>query len=143
MICRDVPHFVMKANLQKSKITGVYFYDVITEEVLRDVCRRITGLENFTYEYVDNDYTDEFLETGYNKGRIAILYYKDSVSYISFSEKNIGGRNSSVQSVPTAFNMFFMNSYSNKKLYYYFLKLYLIHHFYTIQYHFLIRFHLS
>ena len=62
-----------------------------------------------------------FLEKSYNKGRMAIMHYKDSVSYISFSELEIGGRNSSVQSVPTAFNMYFSNPYPNKRLYYYFL----------------------
>ncbi|WP_294379348.1 HNH endonuclease, partial [uncultured Clostridium sp.] len=71
--------------------------------------------------YVDNSYTDEFYEATYNKGRIAILLYKDEVSYISFSEKEIGGRNSSIQSVPTAFNLYYNNKNSNKKLYYYFL----------------------
>ena len=121
MIYKDKPHFVIKANLQKSKQTGVYFSDVVTPPILADVCMRITNRSDFTYSYVDNDYEDEFLSTGYNKGRMAILQYKDFVAYISFSEKDIGGRNSSVQSVPTAFNMYFMNPYPKKKLYYYFL----------------------
>lgn len=118
---RNIPHFVIKANLQKSKNTGVYFSDVVTPEVLRDVCHRITGQTDFTHEYVDNEYQDMFLEKSYNKGRIAIMQYKDIVSYISFSELEIGGRNSSVQSVPTAFNMYYSNSYPKKRLYYYFL----------------------
>lgn len=117
----DIPHFVIKNNLQKSKQTNVYFGDVVTPEVLKDVCKRITDLDNYTYEYVDDEYTDDFLAPTYNKGRMAILHYKDKVMYISFSEKDINGRNSSVQSVPTAFNLFFINPYKNKKLYYYFL----------------------
>ena len=95
-----MPHFVIKANLQKSKNTGVYFGDVVTPTILRDVCFRITGQTTFTYEYVDNDYEDMFLEKSYNKGRLAIMQYEDVASYISFSELEIGGRNSSVQSVP-------------------------------------------
>lgn len=118
---RNKPHFTIKKNLQKSKQTGIYFSDVVTVDVLRDVCQRITGKTSFTYAYVDNDYQDEFLETGYNKGRLAILQYLDEVSYITFSEKEVGGRNSSVQSVPTAFNIYFMNPYPKKRLYYYFL----------------------
>lgn len=118
---RKTPHFVVKANLQKSAQTGIYFSDVVTPNTLNDVSKRITGVEEFTYEYVDNDYKDEFLSTGYNKGRMAIMQYKDTVFYISFSEKEIGGRNSSVQSVPTAFNMYFMNPYPQKRLFYYFL----------------------
>ena len=121
MMYRDRPHFIIKANLQKSKQTGEYFTDAITEDVMTDVCLKITGLTDYSYDFVDNDYEDEFLPKGYNKGRMAILQYHDSVSYISFSEKEIGGRNSSVQSVPTAFNLFYMNSYENKSLFYYFL----------------------
>lgn len=118
---RNIPHFVIKVNLQKSKSTGVYFKDIVTPEVLSDVCYRITGQTDFTYEYVDNEYQDMFLEKSYNKGRIAIMQYKDVVSYISFSELEIGGRNSSVQSVPTAFNLYYNNPYLKKRLYYYFL----------------------
>ena len=118
---RNIPHFVIKVNLQKSKSTGIYFKDIVTPEVLSDVCYRITGQTDFTYEYVDNEYQDMFLEKSYNKGRIAIMQYKDVVSYISFSELEIGGRNSSVQSVPTAFNLYYSNPYLKKRLYYYFL----------------------
>ena len=120
---RNVPHFVIKANLQKSKTTGVYFSDVVTPEVLRDVCYRITGQTEFTYMYVNNDYQDMFLDKTYNKGRLAIMQYKDVVSYISFSEMEIGGRNSSVQSVPTAYNLYYSNPYPKKRLYYYFLNI--------------------
>ena len=121
MIYRTKPHFIIKANLQKSKQTGKYFRDVITEDVMTDVCQKITGVSEYTFEFVENEYTDDFLPGTYNKGRLAILQYQDKVSYISFSEKEIGGRNSSVQSVPTAFNMFYLNEYPSKKIYYYFL----------------------
>ena len=116
------PHFVVKKNLQKSTVTGVLFSDVVTPDILADVCLRITGETSFTYEYVDNEYYDDFVEATYNKGRMAIMLYHNVAHYITFSEKNIGGRNSSVQSVPTAFNMFFSNPYPKKKLYYYFLQ---------------------
>lgn len=107
--------------MNKTKATGKVFGDEVSVEVLEDVCYRITGESQFTYEYVGNDYEDEFTPKSFNRGRIAVLKYKDSVSYISFSEQKIGGRNSSVQSVPTAFNMFFSNPYPKKKIYYYFL----------------------
>ena len=118
---KNEPHFIIKKNLQKSKNTGVYFSDIVTLEVLKDICFRITGQINFTYTYVDDDYSDMFLEKGYNKGRMALMFYQDIVNYISFSEKKIVGRNSSVQSVPTAYNIFFNNPYPKKRLYYYFL----------------------
>lgn len=115
------PHFIIKKNLQKSGCTGVLFSDVVTPEILADVCYRITGNTEFSYKYVDNKYSDDFVGSSYNKGRIAIMLWYDSVHYITFSEKNIGGRNSSVQSVPTAFNMFYMNPHPKKFLHYYFL----------------------
>lgn len=118
---RNLPHFIIKGNLQKSKNTGIYFSDVVTPDILKNVCWLITGQTDFTYQYVDNNYHDDFLKTSYNKGRIAIMQYKDVVSYISFSELEIRGRNSSVQSVSTAFNMYYNNPYSRKSLYYYFL----------------------
>ena len=121
MTYRNKPHFVIKKNLQKSKQTGKYFNDVVTPQVLADVCARITGCEKFTCMYADNDYEDEFLAAGYNKGRMAVMQYRDTAYFISFSERDIGGRNSSVQSVPTAFNLFYSNPYPQKKLYYYFL----------------------
>lgn len=86
---RDIPHFVIKANLQKSKNTGVYFSDVVTPKVLRDVCYRITGQTSFTHEYVDNEYQDMFLEKSYNKGRMAIMQYKDVVSYIRIGRAHV------------------------------------------------------
>lgn len=115
------PHFIIKENLQKSKQTGVFFKDIVTPKIMEDICNKITGCKEFTYKYVDNNYKDDFLQVGYNKGRLAIMLYEETVSYISFSEEQISGRNSSVQSVPTAFNMFFMNELENKNLYYYFL----------------------
>lgn len=121
MIFRTKPHFIVKENLQKSKNTGIYFKDIVTPKVLEDVCFRITNRNDFTYEYVDNEYQDEFLDRSYNKGRIAIMQYNDMVYYISFSELQISGRNSSVQSVPTAYNMFYSNPYPKKRLFYYFL----------------------
>lgn len=83
---RNTPHFIIKENLQKSKNTGIFFSDVVTPEVLRDVCLRITGQTKFTYEYVDNEYCDMFLGKSYNKGRMAVMQHKDIVSYIGLTE---------------------------------------------------------
>ena len=118
----ETPHFIIKKNLQKSQTTGRYFSDVTTDEILEDVCYRITGKREYTCTFVDNDYSDEFLEPTYNKGRMALMHYNDYVFYISFSEKEIAGRNSGVQSVPTAYNLFYSNPYPKKRLCYYFLK---------------------
>lgn len=118
---RNIPHFVIKNPMNKTSTTGKVFGDEVTVTVLTDVCYRITGQTQFTYDYVGNEYEDEFISKSYNRGRTAIMQYRDEVAYISFSEQEIGGRNSSVQSVPTAYNMFYRNVYPKKNIYYYFL----------------------
>lgn len=117
----DKPLFVIKRNLQKSTQTGQTFQNQLNNDILKDICQKITGRSDFTCLYVDNNYSDEFLSNTYNKGRLATLRYGDYVHFITFSEPVIEGRNSSIQSVPTAFNIFYMCSYEKKKLYYYFI----------------------
>lgn len=117
----DIPHFILKRNLQKSLQTNIYFSDDISNDVLKDICKKITGKESFNVDYVDNDYKDDFLSATYNQGRLIILKYNGTVNYISISEKHINGRNSSIQSVPTAFNLYYLNKIQNKKIYYYFI----------------------
>lgn len=117
----DKPLFVIKRNLQKSAQTGLTFQDQLDDESLKDICLKITGRSDYKCQYVDNDYSDDFLSNTYNKGRLATLRYGDYVHFITFSELAIEGRNSSIQSVPTAFNIFYMCPYEKKKLYYYFI----------------------
>ena len=107
--------------MQKSVLTGVYFDSLITNEILTDCCFKILGLTDFDKQFVDNNYSDEFLDATYNHGRLAILQYHDIVYYISFSDERCEGRNSGIQSVPTAFNRYYLNQYKEKRLYFYFL----------------------
>ncbi len=107
--------------MQKSVQTGVYFDSLITNEILTDCCFKILGLTDFDKQFVDNNYSDEFLDATYNHGRLAILQYHDIVYYISFSDERCEGRNSGIQSVPTAFNRYYLNQYKEKRLYFYFL----------------------
>ena len=118
MIYRDIPHFIMKNDAQKSDVP---FCEVVTKDILKDIVYKTTGKSEFTCEYVEKSYQDDFLQKGYNRGRMAIMHFQDEISYISFSEVEIKSRNSSVQSVPTAFNIFYLNPFKKKKLYYYFL----------------------
>ena len=107
--------------MNKSSVTNVYMCDILTDQVLKDVCKRITGQQDFTVDFVGNDYEDDCLEKSYNKGRLAILKYDGKIAFISFSEGIAGGRNSAVQSVGTAFNIYFKSTVQNKELFYYFL----------------------
>ena len=107
--------------MQKSNVTKRYFDQIITDSVRRQICIELFGKNDHEVCFVDEAYKDEFVNSKYNKGRLAILEYKDTAIYISFSDDKGDGRNKSFQSVPTAFNLFFSNNYPNKKLYFCFL----------------------
>jgi hypothetical protein len=107
--------------MQKSAKTGVYFDCLVTDPVMGQICIEVTGQPNYEVEFVENDYEDEFLDAKYNQGRLAILQYHNTAAYISFSDEKCEGRNSGIQSVPTAFNRFYSNAHKDKKLYFCFL----------------------
>lgn len=83
----------------------------MTQPVLSDVCKRVTGRKDYTF-YFDN--------TGYNIGRLAILDYQGKRTYISFSELEIRSRNSSFQSFPSALSRFILEENKNKEICFYF-----------------------
>ncbi len=103
------PHFIIKNKFQKR---SELYEDILTRNILRDVCRRITGR---------TDYTVEFDNEGYNKGRLATLEYRGRINYISFSEFEIASRNSFFQSFPSALVKYHQETNSNKRIYFYFL----------------------
>lgn len=117
----DKPYFLIKNNMNKSSLTNTYFRDILTCDILKDVCKRITSLQEYDVDFVDNKYHDEYLAPSYNKGRLAILFYKESVYYISFSADESAGRNSATQSVPTAYNIYYQSEAVNKHICFYFL----------------------
>ncbi len=80
---------------------------------MRDVCIRVTGCTEYTYDFDD---------TGYNKGRLAKIEYDDEIIYVSFSEKEIQARNSTLQSFPTAFTQWYFERNPKKRICFYFLK---------------------
>ncbi len=102
------PHFIIKNNFQK----GGLYQDLLTPSILSDVCLKLTGRE---------DYTCDFDNSGYNKGRLAVLNYQDKIIYISFSEVRIEGRNSSFQSFSTALTKYILEENTNKEICFYFL----------------------
>ena len=101
--------FTIKRNFQRRDIT---YEDILTPDVLFDVCQQLTGQDD--YEVVWND-------TSYNKGRLAKLEYNDRVFYVSFSEMEVRSRNSFFQSFPSALIQFRLEQNPNKGLYFYFL----------------------
>lgn len=84
----------------------------MTSEILKDICRRVTGHLEYTCEFDDKDY---------NKGRLAILLYQGRVNFISFSDNNASGRNSSFQSFPTTIVRYYQEKNKDKRIFFYFL----------------------
>lgn len=105
------PTFKIKSNSQK----GAYsFRDILTADVLQDVCIKLTG---------KNDYNVIYDDTGYNIGRLAILEYENKKHYISFSEHDvIAGRNSFFQSLTTALVTYYREDSKESDINFYFLK---------------------
>ena len=88
-------------------------YDtILTDTILEDICQSITGQSH--YRVVKDRST-------YNKGRLVYVEYDNVKYYVSLSEISIEGRNSSLQSVPTAINLYYADSYPQKQLCYYFM----------------------
>lgn len=88
------------------------FDTILTDAILKDICQRTTGQCNFR---VVRD------KSTYNKGRLVFVEYDNVVNYVSLSEISIEGRNSSLQSVPTAINLYYADERPNKRLCYYFM----------------------
>jgi len=103
-----IPHFIINNNFQKRKEK---YSDILTDEILLDVCQKITGQEGYNIDYIDT----------VNKGRLATLVFDGCIHYISFSETEIKGRNASIQSFPTALVKYQLEENFNKNIYFYFL----------------------
>ena len=88
------------------------FDTILTDDILSDMCQRVTGQQQYR---VVRD------KSSYNKGRLVYIEYNNAIYYISLSEISIEGRNSSLQSVPTAINLFYADVRTNKSLCYYFM----------------------
>lgn len=108
------PHFVINNKFQKlSKKKGIYYRDILSKNILTDVCQQITGRTDYSVQFVDD----------VNDGRLATLKYKGKINYISFSESGkIKGRNYFFQSFPTALVKYLHDTNPDKGIYFYFLQ---------------------
>ncbi|TXC89585.1 HNH endonuclease [Metabacillus litoralis] len=108
MTTSTLPHFVIKNNYQKS---SGHYSDFLTHEVLRDICFRITGVEDFIVDFVDE----------VNVGKLALLEYQNTSSYVLIPDLEVDGRNAYFQSFPTSLVSYYANPSTNKNIYFYFL----------------------
>lgn len=106
----DKPTFIIKRNSQKGSFL---FSDIFTDSVLSDICFKVTGRK---------DYYIEYDEEGYNKGRLAKLFFNKKVNYISISANKADGRNSSFQSAPSALVAYHNEDMKNKEIFFYFIE---------------------
>jgi len=104
----STPHFIIKNKFQKK---DDLYQNLLPPKVLTDICLKITGRSDHTFEF-DN--------TGYNIGRLVLLEYQNTRNYISISETDIRSRNSSFQSFPSALSRFILDENPNKEIFYYF-----------------------
>jgi hypothetical protein len=110
MTISSKPLITVKNKAQKG---GYQFSDILSSDVLSDVCQRLFGRP---------DYDVTFDDTSYNKGRLAVINYGDSIVYVSFSEQEkVEGRNSFFQSFTTAFTNYCLELRTNKRIAFYFL----------------------
>lgn len=98
-----------RPNAQK---TPGLFDIILTDNILSDICQKVTG---------QNQYRVVKDKSTYNRGRLVYVEYNNVVNYVSLSEISIEGRNSSLQSVPTAINLYYADHRENKQLCYYFM----------------------
>ena len=104
----STPHFTIKNNYQKST---AHYSDFLTNEVLKDICLRITGIDTFTVDFIDE----------VNVGKLALLEYDGSSSYVLIPDLEVDGRNAYFQSFPTSLVSYYADQSTNKNIYFYFL----------------------
>lgn len=102
---------LVRYNINAQKRSG-YFAQILTSDVLEDICFKATGCREFEVETESESY---------NKGRLVTIEYNNVLYYVTLSEDKVEGRNSSVQSVPSALNLFYADDRTKKKLCYYFI----------------------
>lgn len=73
---------------------------VITNSDLKTICEKLTGKTVFDVEWVEERI----------KGKMFTLETEELLFYITYTPKVVGGRNSYLQSVPTAFGLFLKES---------------------------------
>ena len=84
----------------------------LTNEELQDICYLTTGSKEFELVKDNNRSTGRYIEVLEN----------EKIYYVGISNREVGGRNSFVQTIATVFSAYTNSKSKNKKLCYYFLK---------------------
>lgn len=78
---------------------------IITNTDLLKICKRLTGLTQFEVKWIDERI----------KGKMFTLETDSQIFYITYTPTEVGGRNSYLQSVPTAFGIYLNEFVSSRK----------------------------
>lgn len=78
---------------------------IITDNDFTNICRRLTGNTIYDVEWVNKRI----------KGKLFTLETEDNIYYITYTPKVVGGRNSYLQSVPTAYGLYLKELNKSKK----------------------------
>ena len=92
---------------------SIKYADIITPDIQKDFCKLTTGNSEYTIKF-DNS-------PPYNKGRLAKIHQRE-ITYVSFSEKHIQARNSTIQSFPTAYVQWYQETNQINPICFYFLE---------------------
>lgn len=92
------PKFVIN-ELGAQSERSVSFKQILSEEILSDICFRLTGKKIFTIEW----------RKSRNVGRSLLLRTSNKEYFITLSQGDVRSRNSYFQSVPTAYGIFLHN----------------------------------
>ncbi|WIG41991.1 HNH endonuclease signature motif containing protein [Bacillus toyonensis] len=104
----NIPHFSINNNYQKSTS---HYSDFLTNEILKDICLRITGIDTYTVDFINE----------VNVGKLALLEYNGSSSYVLIPDLAVDGRNAYFQSFPTSLVRYYADPNTDKNIYFYFL----------------------
>ena len=85
----------------------------LTNEELEDICYLTTGKRDFVLVKDNNRSTGRYVEVIEN----------EKIYYVGVSNREVGGRNSFVQTIATVFSTYINSPVSAKELCYYFLKI--------------------
>lgn len=78
---------------------------ILTDVDFAKICKKLTKQTQYEIQWVDERI----------KGKMFVLETDDSIYYITYTPKVVGGRNSYLQSVPTAFGLYLKESINSSK----------------------------
>lgn len=87
---------IFKINRYGAQSRAANLDEFITTDILDDICNRLLGTKTYDVYWINER----------NQGKLLKLETDDKLFYITYTPNVVGGRNSYLQSVPTAFSRY-------------------------------------